>query len=120
MLKKLSRMAFFVGLLAVIVLSVIPKEAVPSIGLPDILAHMAAYAALALAGGIAVRRARSVFMLAAGLLLLGAGLELVQALVPSRDASGYEFLANVTGIALGSAAAISTSFVMNKRRRILG
>ena len=113
-------MAFFVGLLAVIVLSVIPKEAIPSLGLPDILAHMAAYAALASAGGIAFRGARSLFMLAAGLLFLGASLELVQGFLPSRDASGYEFLANMTGIALGSAAAISTSFVMNKRRRILG
>ena len=120
MLTILFRMAFFVGLLAVIILSVIPKEAVPSIGLPDILAHMAAYAALALAGGIAVRRARSVFMLAAGLLLLGAGLELVQALLPGRLASGYDMLANVVGITLGSAAAISTNTVMNRRPRILG
>ncbi len=119
MLKNLFRMAFFVGLLAVIVLSVIPKEAIPSLGLPDILAHMAAYAALALAGGIAFRRARSLFMLAAGLLLLGAGLELVQALVPGRDASGYEFLANMAGIALGSAAAISVNTVLNRHPQIL-
>jgi VanZ family protein len=119
MLKKLFRMAFFVGLLAVVVLSVIPKEAIPSLGLPDVLAHMAAYAALALAGGIAFRRARSLFILAAGLLLLGASLELVQGLIPGRDASGYEFLANMVGIALGSVAAISTSIVMNRRRRML-
>ena len=119
MLKKLSRMAFFVGLLAVIVLSVIPKEAIPSLGLPDILAHMAAYAALALAGGIAFRRARSLFMLAAGLLFLGASLELVQALIPGRDASGYEFLANMVGIALGSAAAISANTVLNRHPQIL-
>ncbi len=120
MLKKLSRMAFFVGLLAVVVLSVIPKEAIPSLGLPDILAHMAAYAALALAGGIAFRRARSLFMLAAGLLLLGATLELVQGFLPSRDASGYEFLANMVGIALGSAAAISANTVLNRHPQILG
>ncbi len=120
MLTILSRMAFFVGLLAVIILSVIPKEAVPSLGLPDILKHMVAYAALALTGGIAVRRARSVFMLAAGLLLLGAGLELVQGLLPGRDASGYEFLANMVGIALGSTAAISANTVLNRHPQILG
>ena len=120
MLTIFFRMAFFVGLFAVIVLSVMPTEAIPKLGLPDILKHMAAYAALALAGGIAFRDARSLFMLAAGLLFLGASLELVQGLIPGRDASGYEFLANLAGIALGSAAAISTSFVMNKRRRILG
>ncbi len=120
MLRKLSRIAFFIGLVAVIALSVIPQEAKPDPKLPYNLNHIAAYAALALAGGIAYRGGRSPFMMAAGLLLLGAGLELVQAYLPSRFANGYDVLANVVGIALGSAAAISTSVVMNRRRRMLG
>ena len=98
----------------------IPKEAIPSLELPDLLAHMAAYAALASAGGIAFRGARSLLMLAGGLLLLGASLELVQGFLPSRDASGYEFLANMVGIALGSAAAISANTVLNRHPQILG
>ena len=122
MLRKLSWMAFFVGLFAIILLSVIPVTAIPKLGLPlpEILSHMAAYAALALAGGIACRSARSLFMLASGLLLLGVGLEFVQALLPSRDASGYELLANVAGVALGFAAAILTNTLIKKCPQILG
>ena len=107
MLRMLSWIVFFVGLLAVIALSVIPSGAIPNTGLSDKMDHMAAYAALALAGGIAIRGARSLLMLVAGLLLLGLGLELVQALLPSRLASGHDILANVIGITLGSTAAIS-------------
>ncbi len=120
MLMKLYRMVFFVGFLAVIALSVIPQEAKPDTGMSGKLNHIAAYAALALAGGIAYRRPRPLFMMAAGLLLLGAGLELVQALLPGRFASGYDVLANMVGIALGSAVAISTNTFMNRRPQILG
>ncbi len=120
MLRTLSQMVFVIGLLAVIALSVIPQGAIPDIGVSDKLGHIAAYAALALAGGIAYRRPRPLFMMAAGLLLLGAGLELVQALLPGRFASGYDVLANMVGIALGSAVAISTNTYMNRRTQILG
>ena len=119
MLRTLSWMVFFVGLLAVIALSVMPPGAIPNTGLSDKMGHMAAYAALALAGGIAIRGARSLLMLVAGLLLLGLGLELVQALLPSRLASGHDILANVVGITLGSTAAISKNTVMNRRPRTL-
>ena len=102
-------MAFFVGLLAVVALSVLPQGAVPHTGLSDKVDHMAAYAALALAGGIAFRGARSLFLLALGLLALGSGLELVQALIPDRYASGYDILANAIGIALGTASAAATN-----------
>ena len=120
MLRALSQMVFVIGLLAVITLSVIPEGTLPDPGISDKLAHMAAYAALAMAGGIAHRGTRSLFLLAAGLLVLGTGLELVQALLPGRFASGYDVLANVIGIALGSAGAISTNTVINRRPRILG
>ncbi len=120
MLRKLYRMVFFVGLLAVIALSVLPQGAMPDAGLSDKMGHVAAYTALALAGGIAFSGARSLFMLAAGLLLLGAGLELVQTLLPDRFTSGYDILANVVGIAVGSAAAISINIFINRRPRILG
>ena len=120
MLATLSRMAFFLGLLVVIALSVIPQGAIPDTGISDKLGHIAAYAALALAGGIAFRRARPLFMMATGLLFLGIGLELVQALLPGRFASSYDLLANVIGIALGSAMAISTNTFMNRRPQILG
>ena len=59
-------------------------------------------------------------MMAAGLLFLGAGLELVQAFLPNRFASGYDVLANVVGITLGSTVAISTNTLLNRRPQILG
>ena len=55
MLRKLFRIVFFVGLLALVVLSVLPQEAVPHTGLSDEATHTVAYAVLALAGGIAFR-----------------------------------------------------------------
>ena len=116
MLKKLSGLVFVIGLLAVIVLSVMPAEAIPKLGFPEILAHIAGYAALTGAGGIAFRDAKSLILLAAGLILLGIGLELVQKLVPGRDSSGLEMLANIVGIALGCAAAIAVNFVLKRRR----
>ncbi len=121
MLITLSRIVFSIGLIAVIALSVMPQGTVPDPGISDKFAHFAAYAALALAGGIAYRGSRSVFILvAAGLLLLGIGLEFVQAFIPGRSASVYDGLANAIGIALGSAAAISIGTIMNRRRRVLG
>ena len=120
MVSKLFRVVFFIGVLAVIALSVIPQEAKPDTGMSGKLNHIAAYAALALVGGIAFKRQRPLFMMVVGLLLLGAGLELVQALLPSRFASGYDVLANMVGIALGSAVAISTNTFMNRRSQILG
>ena len=117
MLKKSLWTVFFLGLSVVIVLSVIPAEAFPNLRLPDIVAHMAAYAVLAVAGGIACRSVRSLFMLAAGLMALGAGLEFAQALLPTRDASSSELLANFVGIALGSTATILINVFITKRWR---
>ena len=81
MIQTLSKIGFVIGLIAVIALSVLPAGSTPDLEIFDKLAHLAAYAALALAGGIAFSGSRSVFILVAGLLLLGIGLELVQAFV---------------------------------------
>jgi len=116
MLKGLFRTIFFLAIMAVIALSVITKEVIPTIGLPDILLHMAAYAFLAFAGGIAFGGAR--IMVAGGLLLLGIILELLQALIPGRDANGYEFFADAVGIVIGFLAAILVKNFLNKYWKI--
>ncbi len=107
-------MAFFVGLPTVVALSVLPPDSIPATGLSDEFAHLAAYAVLALAGGIAFRGAPSLFLLAVGLLALGGGLELVQAFIPGRYASGYDILANAIGIALGTASAAATNWLADR------
>jgi VanZ family protein len=61
-----------------------------------------AYGALAVAGGIGYRGLRALILVALGLLLLGAALELAQSALPGRIASFYDVLANAIGIVLGS------------------
>ena len=120
MLIKLFRIVFFVGVVAVIVLSVIPQEAKPATGLSGKMNHIMAYAALTVAGGMAYRGGWALAILALGLVLMGAGLELIQAVLPSRSASGYDALANAVGMALGSTVVLSAAFVLKRRRRIPG
>lgn len=68
------------------------------------LQHMAAFGALMVSGGAIARRPRPRVMLAAGLLLLGGAIELLQAL-PSihRDADVVDWLADAAGVGVGCA-----------------
>lgn len=102
MVRKLARLAFYLGLLIVVALSLIPQDAVPALRIWDKAGHVLAYAALAAAGGIGYRGQRSLFLVGLALLLLGAALELAQSFLPDRIASLQDILANAIGIALGS------------------
>ncbi len=95
-------MAFYVGLLLVVALSLIPQDAMPTPDLWDKAGHAMAYTALALAGGIGYRGLRGLILVGLGLLLLGAALELTQSVLPDRIASLHDVLANAIGIVLGS------------------
>lgn len=99
--RRLARLAFYLGLLIVVALSLMPQDSVPAPGLWDKAGHVLAYAALATAGGIGYRGRRSFFLVGLGLLLLGAALELAQSFLPDRIASLHDILANAIGIALG-------------------
>jgi hypothetical protein len=114
MMRKHLWMGFVLGLLAVVILSLVPEAAFPKLMLPDFLGHIFAYAVLALIGGIACRTLQSFVVLAGALVFLGAVLELVQALLPTRDASGSELFANFAGVALGSTVAILTNLFVAK------
>jgi VanZ family protein len=102
MIGRLSRVAFYVGLGLVVALSLIPQDAMPTPDLWDKAGHGLAYGALAVAGGIGYRGLRALILVALGLLLLGAALELAQSALPGRIASLYDVLANAIGILLGS------------------
>ena len=95
-------MAFYVGLLLVVTLSLLPRDAMPTPDIWDKVSHGLAYGALAVAGGIGYRSSRALILVALGLLLLGAALELAQSALPDRIASLYDVLANAIGILLGS------------------
>ena len=50
MVRKLAKITFFVGLVAVIILSLLPHETVPETGMWDKLNHALAYGVLARLG----------------------------------------------------------------------
>ena len=109
MVRKLVKTAFFIGLVPVIALSLLPQETLPETGLWDKLIHTLAYAVLALSGGIGFKGWRSLLVLGLGLVVLGAGLELAQSVIPDRVGSLTDALANFVGVAIGSVAAVGTN-----------
>jgi len=120
MLEKLSKIAFAICVVVVIVLSVTPTEGIlAGTNVSDKIRHIAAYSMLALVGGVAFRGIWSLWLLAAGLVFLGVALECVQILIPGRAASGYDILADVIGTAFGIAFTVKwqTSFSKWKGRR---
>ena len=124
MVRKLAKSAFFIGLVAVIALSSLPQETLPETDTWDKLNHALAYGLLAVSGGIGFKGWRSLLMVGIGLVVLGAGLELVQSVIPDRDGSITDAVANFVGVAIGSLATggrphfcETHSGVRNNRRR---
>jgi VanZ family protein len=97
----LARIAFFAGGLAVTVLCLLPVGALPPVQLWDKLEHMIAYAALAATGCLGFTGSRSRIIIVVSLLALGIAIELAQSLVPGRDTSAADLLANGLGIIAG-------------------
>ena len=116
MIGKLSRGAFYVGLVLVIVLSLIPQQHTLAQHTWDKANHALAYGALAIAGGIGFRGLRPLALVGLGLLALGASLELAQSALPDRMASFHDILANVVGIVLGSLLAAGANALLPKPR----
>jgi len=120
MIRKLSRIAFLIGLGLVIVLSLLPQEFVAAETNLDKVHHAAAYAALALAGGLAFQGWRVLMGMGLGLLVLGGGLEIAQAAVPGRVPSAGDVVANLIGIVIGSLFAAGGRALQGKRPRTAG
>jgi VanZ family protein len=101
MFRRIARLSFIIGTLAVTWLSLAPHDAVPEISMWDKLQHATAYAVLTMCGTVGFVARRSRLMVGAGLIVLGFGLEAAQAAVPGRIASIADGIANVAGVALG-------------------
>ena len=86
-----------------------PQETLPETDTWDKLNHALAYGVLAALGGIGFKGLRSLLMVGLGLVVLGAGLELVQSVTPNRDGSIYDAVANFVGVAIGSLAMAGTN-----------
>ena len=114
-IRKLATFAFFIGLVAVIALSLLPQDTLPETGMWDKLNHALAYGALAVLGGFGFKGWRSLPMVGIGLVVLGAGLELAQSVIPYRDGSITDALANFIGVAIGSVATAGTNVFLRDR-----
>jgi hypothetical protein len=111
MFWMLARVAFWVTLGAVVLLTLAASEPTVSL-LNDKVAHLLGFFGLA-AFGAASWGLRSVVPLAIGLTILGGAIELLQATpLIARDAEFMDFVADVAGIAL---ALVPATFVSRAR-----
>jgi len=105
MIRRIARLSFTIGVLAVTWLSLTPRDALPEIHMWDKPQHLMAYAVLAICGAIGFLGRRPRLIIGVGLIVLGCSLEVAQAAVPGRNPSVGDAVANIAGIALGLAAA---------------
>lgn len=101
MIKSLSQLAFVVGLMLLLVLTLTPGNDMPDIGGFDKVYHALAFLLLAATGYVAFPTRRGLWSLLFGLGLLGAAIEVAQLLVPGRSCDIDDWLADSAGILLG-------------------
>jgi VanZ family protein len=91
------RLAFAAAVLAIVVLSLMPSESLPRVGISDKLQHLAAYAVLAALGWLGFPTRRAALRLMLFLPLLGIALEFGQMFVPNRSAEVIDAVVNALG-----------------------
>ncbi|HMB77938.1 MAG TPA: hypothetical protein VKN76_16195 [Kiloniellaceae bacterium] len=104
--QKACRLAFAVGVAAIVALSLLPQPSMPDVQLSDKANHTLAYGCVMLAGGLGFWLGRQRLLLAGGLFLLGGAMELLQGLTPTRQMSLLDMVANTIGIAVGLLLAV--------------
>ena len=99
--NKLFLTLFIILIIAITILSLLPPKSVLELGKSDKLNHFLAYAILSLNFGFISSKIRSYFIGIPFLIAYGLLIEFFQGLVPGRDPSFYDALANSVGIFLG-------------------
>jgi VanZ family protein len=89
------------GIAAIVVLSLLPQEAAPRIGLWDKLQHFLAYGLVASVGAIGFAGTTRHILVAVGLVILGCLLEACQWFIPGREAALGDAFANAVGVLAG-------------------
>jgi VanZ family protein len=97
-LTSAFKLAFVIATLMVVVLSLLPNNDLPPVGISDKFEHIIAYAVLALLGGFAFPRA--IVLLAVMLPVLGVAMEICQMAVPGRSAEIGDAVADAIGVGL--------------------
>lgn len=95
--RYLFRLAFWLGVAGLTVVSLTPGEALPSLHGLDVLYHGLAYAGLSCLAAAGHPGERQAALAIAGLVGLGVVLEFAQELVPGRSGSLADALANTFG-----------------------
>ncbi len=104
MLNALFRFATSASVVAIVILSWLPKELEHRTGFPGQLEHIAAYLGTALLLKLGWPSFRSRWM-GLGLLALAAGLEAGQVWVPGRTSQFIDFASSAAGACIGLLAA---------------
>lgn len=97
-LRALAGGLFWLSILVISWLVVAPQEELPPVRLWDKAAHTLAFAALMLLCAIAYRQRFSLARIAIMLFIFGVGIEIIQYLIPYREFSLLDMLANSLGI----------------------
>ena len=92
------KLAFVGATLMVVVLSLLPGNDLPAVGISDKFEHIIAYAVLALLGGLAFPDAT--VLLAVALPALGVAMEICQLVVQGRSAEVGDAVADAIGVGL--------------------
>ena len=98
---SIIRGIFWFGVAAVTVTSVTPQSYLPPTEVWDKAQHFLTYAVLGGVGWLGYPGQRQMVLLSIGLLLLGAGLEAAQGIVPGRSPSVGDVIANTVGVLAG-------------------
>lgn len=97
---------WLLAIATVVAACLLPSSELPKVPLSDKLEHALAFFALSVAAVQLYQRGRPLAIVAVGLLALGAGIELAQALLTTtRAMEGADLVADGIGIALGVATA---------------
>jgi VanZ family protein len=99
--NKLFLVLFIILIIAISVLSLLPPKSGLELGKSDKLNHFLAYAILSLNFGFISTKIRSYFIGIPILIAYGILIEFFQGLVPGRDPSFYDALANSAGVFSG-------------------
>jgi VanZ family protein len=96
--RVLAGVLFWLCVLVISWLVVAPQDELPSVNLWDKAAHTLAFAALMLLCAVAYRQRFSLARIALMLFAYGVGIEMIQYLLPDREFSLLDMLANSVGI----------------------
>jgi VanZ family protein len=91
---------------AIVVLSLAPAPSRPHSGLPGLFEHALAYSAASALLGIGYGAGRARARIGMLLVVLGAGLEVLQLWIPGRTSELIGFLGSFAGVGLGALAAM--------------